>query len=238
MASSLWTLQDRKAVVTGGSKGIGLAVARELTALGAEVLTVARGEGDVRADVATEAGQLAVAAAVDARFGNELDLLVNNVGANVRRRAVDYTEDEIDTVFSTNLHSAFGLCRLLHPRLRSGAAIVNVSSIAGMVALRSGAPYAMSKAAMIQMTRYLAYEWAEGGIRVNAVAPWYITTPMSHRVLADPGELAAILAATPMRRVGTPEEVAGVVAFLCMPASSYVTGQCVAVDGGFLAHGL
>jgi Tropinone reductase 1 len=237
MAESRWTLEGRSALVTGASKGIGLAVARELAALGATVLSVARSEGDVRADVATPEGQRAVADAVDRRFGGKLDILVNNVGTNVRRRIVDYGEDEIERIFSTNLRSAVGLCRLLHRRLSRGGAVVNLSSVGGIVALRSGAPYAMTKAALIQLTKNLACEWAEDGIRVNCVAPWYIDTPLARPVLDDPAVLAEIVAATPMRRVGTAEEVAGAVAFLCLPASSYVTGQCLAVDGGFLAYG-
>jgi Tropinone reductase 1 len=95
----------------------------------------------------------------------------------------------------------------------------------------------MSKAAMIQLTRNLAGEWAQEGIRVNAVAPWYIRTPLADQVLADPGYHQDVLDRTPMGRVGEVEECARVIAFLCMPASSYVTGQCLAVDGGFTIFG-
>jgi Tropinone reductase 1 len=95
----------------------------------------------------------------------------------------------------------------------------------------------MSKAAMHQMTRNLAVEWAEDGVRVNAVAPWYIRTRRTHGKLADPDYLDEVLLRTPLGRIGEPEEVAAAVAFLCLPASGYITGECIAVDGGFLRYG-
>lgn len=103
--------------------------------------------------------------------------------------------------------------------------------------MRSGVVYAMTKAAMTQMTNNLACEWAQDKIRVNVLAPWYIDTPLVQPVLKDPASLKAVLARTPMGRVGTPQEVSAVVAFLCLDAASYVTGQCIAIDGGFLRNG-
>ena len=110
--------------------------------------------------------------------------------------------------------------------------VVNIASVAGLFHVRSGAPYGMSKAAMTQLTRNLAVEWAQDGIRVNAVAPWYIKTPLVKALLEDPEFINPVLERTPLGRVGEPREVAAVAAFLCMPASSYITGQCLVVDGG------
>ena len=138
-----------------------------------------------------------------------------------------------------NQTSAFDFCRLSFDllKLSQTASIVNIASISGLTHDGTGSPYAMGKAAMIQLSNYLSCEWAKYNIRVNTVAPWYIETPLTRSVLEDQEKLNKIKERTPMQRVGKAEEVSGIVAFLCMPAASYITGQCISVDGGFLNYG-
>ena len=252
-----WRLDGRVALVTGGSRGIGLACARELAALGAQLLLAAR-DADALDAVRTEllddfpdcAAQVFAAdlGEVEARLElfdwiADLDaapsILVNNLGGNVTRAALDYALEEVEALLRTNLLSAFHLSQLAHPHLAAhgAGAIVNVGSVSAITHVRSGAPYGMSKAALHQLARNLACEGAEDGIRVNAVAPWYIRTRRTADALADPDYLEEVLARTPMRRIGEPHEVAAAVAFLCLPAAGYITGAVLPVDGGFLHYG-
>jgi len=252
-----WRLDGQIALVTGASLGIGRAIAAELLGLGADVLMVARDEAQLDASAAElqeefpdrEVRRLAadVADAEQRRevldwvedLGEGLNILVNNAGSNTRRAAIDYSEEEWRAIFETNLFAAFELSRFAYPLLTRHAAssIVNVGSVSGLTHVRTGAAYGMSKAALHQLTKNLACEWAEDGVRVNAVAPWYIRTRRTSDALAQPEYLDEVLSRTPMRRIGEPEEVAGAVAWFCLPAASYVTGECIAVDGGFLRYG-
>jgi len=250
-----WSLKGKLALVTGGTKGIGYAIAQEFLHLGAEVLVVSRSVENVDAAVGSWVkegldahGLTADVSAADDRseiFGHletirdRLDILINNAGTNIRKPAIEYSQKEYDTILETNLKSAFEMSRLAYPFLKrsGGGSIVNMASVAGLTHVRSGVPYGISKAALVQMTRNLAVEWAPDNIRINAVAPWYIRTPLVEPVLNDKALLAEVLARTPLQRVGEPEEVSAGVAFLCMPAASYITGQCIAIDGGFMING-
>jgi len=249
-----WRLDGRRALVIGGSRGIGRAVVEELAGLGASVASVARTSiddkwraralawaSDVReisADVSTRAGRQAVLDAWPDDWPY-LDILVCSAGLNIRKPTADYTAEEYARIVETNLTGTFELTRMLYPRLRvSGrASIVFIGSVAAEVSVGSGAIYAMTKAALEQLTRYLAVEWATDRIRVNLVAPWYTRTDLVAPVLSDAQAYGRIIERTPLGRIAEPEEVARVVAFLCLPAASYVTGQSIGVDGGFLAYG-
>jgi Tropinone reductase 1 len=250
-----WDLAGKKALITGGTKGIGKAIADEFLELGAEILIVARNKQEVQAQLGAwkAEGLKAEGIAADVTKGADrhaikekleewgrLDVLVNNVGTNIRKKIADYSDEEYRHILEVNLFAVIDICRLCLPYLQAGfnASIVNIASVAGSVDVQSGMPYGTSKGAMIQMSRNMAAEWAEHGIRVNTVSPWYTDTPLAQPVLSQPDRLQRIIDRTPLGRIASAEEVAGVAAFLAMDKASYVTGQNIAVDGGMLAKGL
>jgi NAD(P)-dependent dehydrogenase (short-subunit alcohol dehydrogenase family) len=247
-----WTLQGKKALVTGGTKGIGLAITREFLELGAEVLVVARNTKSIQgklknsANLFTVEGDLtdpnlrkSLVQKIEENWG-KLDVLVNNVGTNLRKKFVDYSEEEYRQVFETNLFSMMELTRLCYPLLKKSgnASVINMASVAGTFDVLSGPPYGITKAGIIQFTKHLTAEWSTDNIRVNTISPWYIETPLSKPVLEQPDRLEKIVARTPMGRVGQPEEVSALACFLAMDKSSYITGQNIMVDGGMSVKGL
>ena len=250
-----WNLDGKKALITGGTKGIGSAIAEELLSLGADVIIAARNESflenkvdewkykglkvkGISADLSSEQGRKILVSQVF-RYWQDLNILVNNVGTNIRKKTIEYSYDEFEKIFNTNLISTFELCRSFYPLLKNSelASVINISSVAGLTHLRTGSPYGMSKAAMDQLTRNLAVEWAEHNIRVNSIAPWYIDTPLVENLMGDKKYFSEVIQRTPMKRIGKPREVATLAAYLAMDESSYITGQTIAVDGGFSVFG-
>jgi tropinone reductase I len=247
-----WTLSGKKALVTGGTKGIGLAIVREFLDLGAEVLVVARDTKSIQGKVKNSAMLFTIEGNIeDASFRTlliqkvkenwgKLDVLVNNVGRNVRKSFVDYTEEDTRGILETNLFSLIEITRQAFPYLKNSgnASVINIASVAGSFDIQSGVPYGISKAAIIQLSKNLAGEWASHNIRVNTISPWYTNTPLAAPVLADAERLAKILARTPLNRIAQPEEVSSLAAYLAMDKASYITGQNINVDGGMSIKGL
>lgn len=252
----MWNLEGKTALITGGTKGIGRATVLEFAKLGAKVIFTARDGAAVTAfqqelgemgyiasgmqgDVTSEDDQDKLTDFVFQRSGS-LDILVNNAGMNIRKDAIMYEVEEYEQVINTNLIAPFELTRKFFALLkRSGkASVINVASVAALQDVKSGAPYAMAKAGILQQTRSLASEWADKNIRVNAVSPWYTETPLVKPIIDQKERYAKIVERTPLNRFAQPEEIASAIAFLAMDKASYITGQNITADGGLSANAL
>lgn len=243
------------AIVTGAASGIGRATALRLAASGATVVVVDRDSVGAHKLVAELrlSGATAVAEVCDVRefgaaedivaaraveFGG-IDILVNNAGAVTQCSLLETGLDLWQDMLTVNLTSCFAWSKAAVPRMRSreGGRIVNVSSHAGILGSTGRGAYSAAKGGVLALTRVMAIEWAELGITVNAVAPGAITTPMTARSHKTE-RTKAWMDSLPLQRYGTPEEVAGTIAYLCSPEAGYVSGQTVCVDGGFTAAGI
>jgi NAD(P)-dependent dehydrogenase (short-subunit alcohol dehydrogenase family) len=231
------------AVVTGGASGIGRVVASALAAVGARVAVLdltAEGEGAYRVDVTDEAQVATAFADVRARHGR-LDILFNNAGIAVRRPTAELTLDDWNKVVAVNMTGVFLCAREAARHMLAGGRggrIVNTASIMGVSGggLYPNISYQATKGAVVNMTRALAVEWAGQGIRVNAIAPTWVRTPLTRGITENPDLLRRIEQLTPMGRLAEPEELVGAVLFLASRASAMVTGHVLAIDGGFLAQ--
>ncbi len=246
----MWKLNNKKALITGGTKGIGKATLLDFLDLGAEVLFTARNQDEVKyveTDLRKKGHKVKGMSADSARSEdvkkiafwikenwNSLDILVNNAGINIRKQAKDYSEEEFRKVLEINLIAPFELSRALYPLLKESgkASIVNVASSAAMQDVGTGTPYAMSKSGLLQQSRSLAVEWAADGIRVNSVSPWFTITPLTESYLHNDERMNAILSNTPLKRVAEAEEISAIISFLAMDKSSFITGQNIVADGG------
>lgn len=258
--TALMDFSGKTALVTGGAGGIGMAICRTFAQLGGAVVLADRDSARldeavaglraqfphqafhaVTGDIGEKAGPDAIVAAALASAG-QIDVLVNNAGVGEPIvRTLDQDIDAWQTVFDINLRGTFLMSRAIgrHILGRSGrGAIVNIASIAGMLGIPGSNAYAVSKAGVIHLTRTLASEWAGRGLRVNAISPGYIETSLAFGLFEEVGiERAPLERSLPIRRMGKPEEIASVVAFLASDAASYVNGVVLPVDGGWMGFG-
>jgi NAD(P)-dependent dehydrogenase (short-subunit alcohol dehydrogenase family) len=231
------------AVVTGGASGIGGVVADAFAAVGAKVAIfdiAAEGDGAYKVDVANEPQVESAFADVVARHGR-LDILFNNAGIAIRKPTTDLTLEDWNKVVAVNMTGVFLCAREAARHMRAagrGGRIVNTASIMGFSGggLYPNISYQATKGAVVNMTRALAVEWAKQGIRVNAIAPTWVRTPLTRGITDKPELVQRIEQMTPMGRFAEPEEIVGAVLFLASRASAMVTGHILAIDGGFLAQ--
>ncbi|HVZ07995.1 SDR family NAD(P)-dependent oxidoreductase [Rhodopila sp.] len=249
---NLFDLRGKVAVITGGNGGIGLGMARGIASCGANIVVVGRNAEKaasaldslrelgveavfVSADVTRKADCVAMIAQSVQALGR-VDILVNNAGTSIRKMPEDYSEEEWHHVLDTNLTSAFLASQAAYPALKQagGGKIINIGSMMSLFGAPYATPYASSKGGIVQMSRALATAWAKDNIQVNAVLPGWIDTDLTKRARQQVDGLhESVEKRTPFGRWGTPHDMAGVAAFLASPASDFVTGTAIPVDGGF-----
>lgn len=252
--TDLFSVADQVVLVSGGSRGIGQAIAAGFAARNAQVVITGRQQETLTAaakeistgshpvdfvvsDVAAAEKAGDVVAQVVSKH-KRIDCLVNVAGINIRKRAETYSVEEYDTITIINLRGAFFLAQAVGKHMLSregGGTIINIESLNTYAPLRGVLPYAMSKAGMGMMTRGLAMEWGPHGIRVNSLAPGFILTDLTQKLWSNPTMQAWGMPNTPLRRLGVPEDMVGTAIFLASPASAFMTGQILYVDGGFSA---
>jgi 2-deoxy-D-gluconate 3-dehydrogenase len=250
---NLFDLKGKAALVTGGNGGIGLGMARGLAAAGATVAIAGRDKSKnaqavkavggkaiaLEADLRDEKSCRAMVGEAAERLGR-LDILINNAGINVRKAPQDYSLEEWKLVLDTNLTSAFVASQAAYPHLKraGGGKIVNIGSMMSIFGASFVAPYGASKGGIVQLTRALACAWAKDNMQVNAVLPGWIDTALTRKARQDIAGLhERVLARTPAGRWGEPEDLSGIAVFLCSPASDFITGTAIPVDGGYSSQG-
>jgi NAD(P)-dependent dehydrogenase (short-subunit alcohol dehydrogenase family) len=256
MSYSRLELNGKIAVVIGGTSGIGLAIAKGMAEAGADVIPTSRRQDQVDAaaqeiesrgkrslrvssDVSDRGSLERVLEASITAFG-KVDILVNSAGRTKRAPTIDFTEEDWNNILDTNLTGTLRAAQVFgrHMLERESGSIINIASLSTFVALYEVAAYSASKAAVASLTKSLAIEWGQRGVRVNAIAPGVFRTPLNEKLLDETERGREFLVRTPMKRFGNVDELAGAAIFLASDAASFVNGEVLAVDGGFLASGV
>ncbi len=251
-----FNLSGKVAIVTGGTSGIGRAMALGLAEAGASVIATSRTELKVKA-VAEEIRNLGVNTVevttdvtspeevdklreiVLAKFGH-IDILVNNAGTTIKKKAEELSLSDWKRIIDLNLTSVFICSQIIGKEMinqRSGK-IINIASVGSRLALKGSIAYCASKGGVVQLTKVLASEWADYGVEVNAIAPAYFMTPMTKNLLSSEDFMRRLKERIPMNRLGDLEELKGLIVFLASPASSYITGEIIFIDGGWTSYGI
>ena len=256
MSYSRLELNGKVAVVIGGTSGIGLAIARGFADAGADVIPTSRRLEQVQAAAAEieHRGRRSLRMSSDVSDRNSLqqvldeaikafgkvDILVNSAGRTKRAPTLDFSEEDWDSILDTNLTGTLRAAQVFgrHMLEREYGSIINIASLSTFVALYEVAAYSASKAAVASLTKSLAIEWSQRGVRVNAIAPGVFRTPLNEKLLDETERGREFLLRTPMRRFGNVDELAGAAIFLASDAASFVNGEILTVDGGFLASGV
>lgn len=253
MSDPLFSVADQVVLVSGGSRGIGKGLAGAFAARDARVVIMSRDADTLQAtakelstgrypvaylvcDVADpDSIEQAVAQVIEQQ--GRIDTLLNVAGVNRRKRTETVTRDDYRHIIGINLDGAFWMCQTVGKQMlaQGSGAIINIDSLNTNSPLKAVAPYAMSKAGLQMLTRSLALEWGDRGVRVNALAPGFILTDLTEKLWSDPTMQAWGRANTPLQRLGKPEDLVGTAIFLASPASAFLTGQAIYVDGGFTA---
>ncbi len=250
---SLFSLQGKIAVVTGGGRGLGQGMAVGLAGAGAEVALVSRTEKELKETVAeirakggkadaypadiSKLNQIPDLVQVIHKKKGRIDILVNNAGFIIRKMALDYSPEDWERQLDVNLKAAFFMAQAVAKFMKEqdGGKIINTLSLTSFIGLQNAPGYGISRGGLLSMTRTLAMEWAKYHIHVNAVAPGYFKTNQTAPLFADEKRVEWMLSRIPLARAGVPDDLAGVAIFLASPASDYMTGQAIVVDGGWLA---